>query len=1122
MTLSNDHYDYGNGKQAPGNHTLEDVAEEVLNGMFCHYEPPDPKRIRKGRSKRERGILRTPKKYRKPAASPSAASLRSRSEKSVRWKDGVQHTTPRKTMSPSFGDDDDSVNNIQCNVVSSCIDAGVEVGIVSSSQKKQAEAFLAQYEVDQQKKQKEVVASIYKKRNLKRKDKFAVVFDDDGNLTSDRGGMPPPPPPPPPSRNEKFIPELCGVAINCIEDDSHLANLVSWYSDNSPSKQYRRPRQPYDYDDDESNSIISDSEREEEDRRSLKREEKAKAKLKAKKKAKAKAKAKKSELESESDFDDEEKQPARPRRRFLGRSVAAVPKKTNETDWEGGSNTGSNTNSNTSSRFRRMWGSSNRRKDNKFSQYEVEVDDEVDQEVEPPAVMKMNPKPVEMDPIEMNRFDCNSNPGPSPRKSPLGIGFLNRSPRNYCNTTSDWDESKPIVPSGVQASQSPRRVLPDIQVAQSPPPVQTSQPEPSARRERSKSPSRRWRLGGRGRKKDARDPSPGPIRRTRSQSREDRRRSSEAASSSRSKSPVKNRGRQSLDPSSMNRARSKSPLKNQIRGRQSLDPSSMNRGRSKSPLRSSLKGSFATDQAQQDAMERQSFITDHRRGFEGGVPAPPPQMIPRRSPMRPLTPQTQAHMLQTNPQMQAQTQVQMGSGQPAPQMQQGYQQLQPGMRPGQAPMQQGHPLMHPAHPLSRPVMRDDAMELQSFNAEDRPVFGAPRGVDSDRQSLITAHRQGFDGPPPPPPAPATRRPTASMRSQDDRLERQSDIMAHRQSFESQGNNGRMRGRSKSPRRESTGNDGRSNRSKSPERRSRSQDFSNDNPSQGPGSRRGRSMERINEAQPNQVMQQRQSPATYNQVMQQRQAAAAYNQAMQQRHLPAYNQAMQQPQPPVTYNQTMQQQYLPPTPEEPLVEQKEVAKPEAEMSWEEKTRLAWAVLRGDTSSLNLETPKADTPKTEDEANFFPGDGNLRRQSSSESSKKVTFGQDEIRLTPSREQLSQAAFFDEFEDNQDENQSISRPDKVVKKKKVFRGTKIIGDLFGRKNRNSPGKVKLSNSRSLDLTATATMSQDYSEGPMNSRSMESDYGTYNNRMPMQGANIGMYNGQVPVEGDHGRMQI
>jgi hypothetical protein len=51
---------------------------------------------------------------------------------------------------------------------------------------------------------------------------------------------------------------------------------------------------------------------------------------------------------------------------------------------------------------------------------------------------------------------------------------------------------------------------------------------------------------------------------------------------------------------------------------------------------------------------------------------------------------------------------------------------------------------------------------------------------------------------------------------------------------------------------------------------------------------------------------------------------------------------------------------------------------------------------------------------------------------------------------------------------------------------------------------------------------MSQDNSEGTMNSRSMESDYGMYNNQMPMQGANIGMYNGQVPMEGDHGRMQI
>jgi carboxylesterase type B len=206
------------------------------------------------------------------------------------------------------------------------------------------------------------------------------------------------------------------------------------------------------------------------------------------------------------------------------------------------------------------------------------------------------------------------------------------------------------------------------------------------------------------------------------------------------------------------------------------------------------------------------------------------------------------------------------------------------------------------------------------------------------------------------------------------------------------------------------------------------------------------MERINEAQPNQMMQQRQAAAAYNQAMQQRHPSA-YNQAMEKQAMQQQamqQQVMQQPQPPVAYNQTLQQQYLPPTPEEPLVEQKEAAKPETEMSWEEKTRLAWAVLRGDTSSLNLATPKAEAPKPEEEANSFPGEGILRRQSSSESSKKVTFGQDEIRLTPSREQLSQAEFFDEFEDDQDENQSVSRPDKVVKKKKVFRGTKIIGDF------------------------------------------------------------------------------
>jgi hypothetical protein len=48
----------------------------------------------------------------------------------------------------------------------------------------------------------------------------------------------------------------------------------------------------------------------------------------------------------------------------------------------------------------------------------------------------MNEKPVEMDPIKWSIAAA----GPSPTKSPLGISFLKRSQRNYCNDTCDWDE----------------------------------------------------------------------------------------------------------------------------------------------------------------------------------------------------------------------------------------------------------------------------------------------------------------------------------------------------------------------------------------------------------------------------------------------------------------------------------------------------------------------------------------------------------------------------------------------------------------------------------------------------------------------------------------------------------
>ncbi|CAB9497830.1 expressed unknown protein [Seminavis robusta] len=79
--------------------TLEEAAEELLNGLLCHYEPPDPRTVRKmqeaagSKKSKHRSILRASTKLFRPKRNKRQKA------KSVRWKD-EQH----KSQTPDIYD----------------------------------------------------------------------------------------------------------------------------------------------------------------------------------------------------------------------------------------------------------------------------------------------------------------------------------------------------------------------------------------------------------------------------------------------------------------------------------------------------------------------------------------------------------------------------------------------------------------------------------------------------------------------------------------------------------------------------------------------------------------------------------------------------------------------------------------------------------------------------------------------------------------------------------------------------------------------------------------------------------------------------------------------------------
>jgi hypothetical protein len=219
----------GSPRQRVGNPTLENVAEEMLNGLFCHYEPPDQSRRDRSDSGLTRSILLPPRDFRQQSV---------RSKKEVRWSDSIKESQ-----------DNGSPRAIHCNVGSHCVDAGIEAGCVDPEHKGVTRDYFAKYDYDLQQVDSTESGAPFRPSCLHKN----VVFDDDGNPIASVPGTPIPtlpPLPPLPSRRERFIPELCGIGINCGEDEEELREMCA-------SKPYRRPSQPYDYsEDDEDNSLL--------------------------------------------------------------------------------------------------------------------------------------------------------------------------------------------------------------------------------------------------------------------------------------------------------------------------------------------------------------------------------------------------------------------------------------------------------------------------------------------------------------------------------------------------------------------------------------------------------------------------------------------------------------------------------------------------------------------------------------------------------------------------------------------------------------------------------------------------------------------------------------------------
>ena len=177
---------------------VEDIAEEAINAMFCTYEPP----VRKIKTTRTKGILRPAKSFQRERSTDTA--------RSVRWIDDSDEDFEKAKQKRANEKEEMKRNSLRdsCNsFAQTLLETSVEAGCMSPTGTGLHKTVSADSSV-----------SLHRESKAQR----YAVFDENGNPVSSKPGEeepPKPPPTPPPSRNEVFIPQLCGVELNCVDED---------------------------------------------------------------------------------------------------------------------------------------------------------------------------------------------------------------------------------------------------------------------------------------------------------------------------------------------------------------------------------------------------------------------------------------------------------------------------------------------------------------------------------------------------------------------------------------------------------------------------------------------------------------------------------------------------------------------------------------------------------------------------------------------------------------------------------------------------------------------------------------------------------------------------------------
>ena len=234
-------------QQHPNNTIAEDIAEEMINGIFCHYEPPDE-------SQRHKGILRKPRSRK----AHSDESLAGSSQRRVRWSDLPEDDGKHI-------DDEPNTFGLTCGNVTCINDPAVRSGVTHAAQDNAMDY--------------DILQSFSEDSNgiIRRRESQAhhdVIFDDQGNPVPTKPGarVDAPPPRPAPKKKESFIPELCGVKIG-TEDDEHtytesevevtMTEPTATAAKKENKQGYQPPdhksyRPSWEYAEDEENSLIDE------------------------------------------------------------------------------------------------------------------------------------------------------------------------------------------------------------------------------------------------------------------------------------------------------------------------------------------------------------------------------------------------------------------------------------------------------------------------------------------------------------------------------------------------------------------------------------------------------------------------------------------------------------------------------------------------------------------------------------------------------------------------------------------------------------------------------------------------------------------------------------------------